>query len=82
MILTYRDVILKRMVEICKQRHIILNKLATLSGLRQSTIENLVQGKTKCPTLKTLHRIAVGLNMTVSEFLDFEEMNETVFDDE
>jgi len=32
--------------------------------------------------LKTLHKIAVGLNMTVSELLDFPEMNETLFDDE
>ena len=39
-------------------------------------------GKTKNPKLKTLHKIAVGLSMTVSELLDFEELNESIFDDE
>lgn len=39
-------------------------------------------GKTKNPKLKTLHRIAVGLNMTVSELLDFYELNELILDDE
>lgn len=42
----------------------------------------LFSGKTKNPKLKTLHRLAVGLDMTVSELLDFPEMNETQFDDE
>jgi len=79
---TYADVIAKRMTEICKQKYITINKLATLSGITQSTLENLGNGHTKSPTLRTIHRIAVGLNMTVSEFLDFEAMNETIFEDE
>ena len=41
-----------------------------------------MKGKTKNPKLKTLHKMAIGLNMTVSMLLDFPEMNETVFDDE
>lgn len=80
--MTYAEAIANRMAQICKQKHITLNKLATISGLTQSTLDNIAKGSTKNPTLRTLHRIAVGLNMTVSEFLDFEEMNETVFDDE
>ncbi len=39
-------------------------------------------GKTKNPKLITLHKIAIGLNMTVAELLDFKELNECVFDDE
>jgi len=41
-----------------------------------------MKGKTKNPKLKTLHKLAIGLGMTVSELLDFPEMNETAFDDE
>ena len=39
-------------------------------------------GKTKNPKLITLHKIAIGLHMTVAELLDFKELNECVFDDE
>ncbi|NSC95875.1 XRE family transcriptional regulator [Clostridium sp. AF17-2] len=59
-----------------------VNKLATRSGLTQSTVENIMSGKTKNPKLKTLHRLAIGLDMTVSELLDFPEMNNTAFEDE
>jgi len=80
--MTYSDAISRRLVHICDERKLTVNKLATLSGITQSTVQDLITGKTKNPKLKTLHKIAVGLNMTVSELLDFPEMNETLFDDE
>ncbi|MBQ6320541.1 MAG: helix-turn-helix transcriptional regulator [Lachnospiraceae bacterium] len=80
--MTYSDVIILRLNELCQERGITVNKLANMSGITQSTIENIMAGKTKNPKLKTLHKIAVGLNMTVSDLLDFPQMNETVFDDE
>ncbi|MDB3084801.1 XRE family transcriptional regulator [Clostridioides difficile] len=80
--MTYSDVIIKRLTELCNERNITTNKLATLSRITQSTVENLMKGKTKNPKLKTLHKLALGLDMTVSELLDFPEMNETAFDDE
>ena len=39
-------------------------------------------GKAKNITLRTLHRLAAGLNMTVAGLFDFPERNETVFEDE
>ena len=80
--MTYSDAIIKRLTDLCAERKITINKLATLSGSTQSTVDNLMKGKTKNPKLKTLHKMAIGLNMTVSMLLDFPEMNETVFDDE
>ena len=80
--MTYSEAIIKTLTEICEERHITVNKLATLAGITQSTMQDLMTGKTKNPKLKTLHKIAVGLNMTVSELLDFKELNESIFDDE
>lgn len=80
--MTYSDVIIKRLKDLCAQRGFTVNKLATKSGITQSTVENLMSGKTKNPKLKTLHRLSIGLDMTVSELLDFPEMNSTVFEDE
>lgn len=80
--MTYSDVIVKRLNDLCQEREITVNKLSTLSGITQSTVENIMAGKTKNPKLKTLHKLAVGLDMTVSELLDFPEMNETIFEDE
>ena len=80
--MTYSDVIIKRLTELCDERKITINKLASLSGITQSTVDNLIKRKTRNPKLKTLHKLAIGLNMTISELLDFPEMNETTFEDE
>lgn len=80
--MTYSEAIIKRLTELCSERNITINKLATLSGITQSTVDNLMRGKNKNPKLKTLHKLAIGLDMTVSELLDFPEMNETLFEDE
>ncbi len=79
--MTYSEAISKRLVNICRERNLTTNKLSTLSGITQSTVQDLITGKSKNPKLKTLHKIAIGLNMTLSELLDFEELNETLFDD-
>lgn len=80
--MTYSDVIVLRLTKLCEEKNITINRLATLSGITQSTVENIVSGKTKNPKLKTLHKLAVGLGMSISELLDFPEMNETMFEDE
>lgn len=80
--MTYSDAIVNRILDLCKERNITINKLATLSGITQSTLSNLINGNTKNPKLKTLHNIATGFDMTISEFLNFPEMNNTEFEDE
>ena len=80
--MTYSDVIMKRVKQLCAEKEITLNKLATLAGIKQSTLDSMLRGKSTNPTLKTLHRMSIALGMTVSEFLDFPEMNEGKFDNE
>ena len=53
-----------------------------MSGINQSTIDNIVRGLTKNPRVMTLHKIAIAFNMTVSEILDFKELNDYSFDDQ
>lgn len=81
--MTYAQAIRKRVRQLSAQRNIRnLNQLAHVTGLRQSTMEHLMKGHTKNPSLITLCRIAAGFGMTVSELLDFPEMNETLMEDE
>ena len=80
--MTYSEIIVKRISVLCKQRGIAYNKLALMCGLNQSTIDNIVRGVTKDPRIQTLHHIALGLNMTLAEFLDFKELNDYSFDED
>ncbi len=82
MAMDYSELYVKRIRKLCKERKIAINKLATMSDVKQSTLDNIVRGLTKNPRVKTLHKIALAFNMTLAEFLDFEELNEYAFDDE
>ena len=77
----YADIYVQRIRKLCKERGIAINKLANMSDVKQSTLDNIVQGNTKNPRVKTLHKIALAFNMTLSEFLDFNELNEYSFED-
>ena len=77
----YSEIYVGRIRELCRQRGISINKLSDMSGVKQSTLDNIVRGLTKNPRVKTLHRIALAFNMTLCEFLDFEELNEYSFED-
>lgn len=80
--MSYSDLYIKRIRELCKERGIAINKLATMSDVKQSTLDNIVRGLTKNPRIKTLHKVALAFNMTLAEFLDFDELNEYSFDDD
>ena len=78
----YSNIILPIILFLCDKRGITINKLAEMSGVRQSTIHNLVCGASKNPKIGTLHKIATAFNMTLAEFLDFPELNNFSLDDE
>ena len=78
----YSKIILNRILFLCEERGITINKLADMSGVRQSTIHNLVCGASMNPKIRTLHKIAVAFSMTLAEFLDYPELNDYSFEDE
>ena len=80
--MVYSDIYVKRICSLCKERGIAINKLATMSGVSQSTLDNIVRGITKNPGVVTIHKIANTFNMTMAEFLDFKELNDYSFEDD
>lgn len=80
--MSYNEIYAMRIKSLCRDRHITINRLATISGLKQSTIDNIIRGTSRNPKVHTLHRIASALGLTLSEFLDFPELNEYPIDEE
>lgn len=78
----YSQLFALRIRQLCAKHGITINKLANMSGLKQSTIDNIIRGTSKNPKVKTLHKIAVTFNMTLSEFLDFPELNDFSLEEE
>ena len=77
----YANIYIKRIRKLCRERGITVNRLAVMSDVKQSTLDNIVRGLTRNPRVKTLHKIALAFNMTLAEFLDFDELNEYAFDE-
>lgn len=81
MFVEYSEIYVRRIYKLCRQRGISINKLSNMSGVSQSSIDNIVNGRTKNPGVQNLHKIAIAFNMTLSEFLDFDELNDFSFED-
>ena len=57
-----------RILDLCKQNDITVNKLSTISGITQSTLNNIVGGRNKSVTVSTLKKICDGLDLSIEDF--------------
>lgn len=61
-----------KITKICTEKNISINKLASMSCLTQSTVQHLVDKRSKNPKLLTLVRICDGLGISLKDFFDDE----------
>ncbi len=59
-----------RIKKLCNERNITINKLATLSGITQSTLDNIMKGNSKTPTLQTIVYLCDGFNIQLKDFFN------------
>ena len=57
-----------RIQELCDERDITLNKLAIISGITQSTLNNIMSGRNKSTTVSTVKKICDGIEISVIDF--------------
>ena len=63
-----------RILQLCHEREITINGLATISGLPPSSIKNILYGKS-INSKNTIKMICDGLNITLGEFFSTTEFN-------
>ena len=64
-----------RILQLCGEREISINKLATISALPPSSIKNIRYGKSQNPKLITIKMICDGLGITLGEFFSTPEFD-------
>ena len=64
-----------RIIALCTERQISLNKLANLSGLSPSSLKNILYGKSQNPTIRTVKIICDGLGITLGDFFSTAEFD-------
>lgn len=62
-----------RILELCQQRNITVNLLSTQSAVRQSTVNDIVSGKTKNAGIVTIKKLCDGLEISLTDFFDTDE---------
>ena len=75
------EAIRERILELCADRGISLNRLATLSGITQSTLNNIISGRNKSTTVSTIKKLCDGLEISIVEFFQsglFESLEQEV----
>lgn len=73
-----RELLRKRIEEICFEMDISYYVLSTMTNVPQSTLHNIVRGKTKSISVFTIFRICEGLGISVVDFFDTEEFENLV----
>ena len=66
-------VVKNRILHLCEEKRITINKLATESGVAASTIKNILYGKSHNPGIVTLKMLCDGLGITLTEFFNTEQ---------
>lgn len=64
-----------RILQLCGEREISINKLATISALPPSSIKNILYGKSKNPKLITIKVICDGLGISLGDFFSSPEFD-------
>ena len=62
----------ERILQLCNERDLSVNKLATISGVTQSTVNNIVSGRNNSATVSTVKKLCDGLDISLEEFFHSE----------
>ncbi len=62
-----------RILYLCEEKRITINKLATESGVAPSTIKNILYGKSQNPGIVTIKMLCDGMGISLADFFNTEE---------
>ena len=64
-----------RILQLCEEHDLTINKLATISALPPSSVKNILYGRSQDPKIMTLKKLCDGLDMTLGEFFSTPEFD-------
>ena len=79
--MTVKDAVALRFKELCKNRGIRINELATRSGVTPSTVYSMLDPKRREISISTIKKLCDGLDMTLGEFFstgDFDALEQEI----
>ena len=66
------EAVKERIFELCREENISINKLCSMSGVTQSTVNNIVSGRNRSATISTIKKLCDGLGISIEDFFNSE----------
>ena len=73
--MTLTNAIRERIKGLCEENGITINKLSTISGMTQSTLNNIFMRCNSKPTVSTIKKICDGLDISLLDFFNSDVFN-------
>lgn len=71
-----KEAVAKRILNLCEERNMAVNALASVAGISPSTIYSMLNEKSKNPGVVSIKKICDGLEISIRDFF-----NDDLFDD-
>lgn len=62
--------VVKRIEELCRERNLTINALSNISGVTQSTVNDIINGTTYNSGIATIKKLCDGLEISVRDFFN------------
>ena len=62
------EAVRERILVLCREHDISINKLCSMSGVTQSTVNNIVSGRNNSATVSTIKKLCDGFGITIEDF--------------
>ena len=66
--MSVKDIVALRFAELCKDRNIKFNELATRAGVTPSTVYSMMDATRRDVSIVTIKKLCDGLDITLGEF--------------
>lgn len=74
--MTTYETVKNRIIKLCEEKRLTINKLATESGVAPSSVKNILYGKSKNPGIVTIKMLCDGFGISLNEFFDTDEFRD------
>ena len=75
------EAIQQRILRLCEEQNLTINKLANLSAVPPSSLKNILYGKSQNPKIITIKMLCDGFGITLGEFFatpEFDSLDQEI----
>ena len=75
------EAIQQRILRLCNEQYLTINKLANLSAVPPSSLKNILYGKSQNPKIITIKMLCDGFGITLGEFFatpEFDSLDQEI----